>query len=114
MGKIKRIERAEDTENIDYEKLRLDVLKGLVDGRNIECKQTKEEMIKHLKMDDEGKYIRPVTYQKQPDNTFIVGIALNDGKSLIEIGKFVEKNIAKSMGLYCNDRIHYISKQKLI
>lgn len=114
MSKIRKIQREEDIENVDYEKLRLDVLKGLVDSRNIECKQTKEEMIKHLKMDDEGKYIRPVTYQKQPDDTFIVGIALNDGKNLLEMGKLVEKNIAKSMSLYCNDRIHYISKQKLL
>ena len=114
MSKIRKIQREEDIENIDYEKLRLDILKTLVETRNIECKQTKEEMIKHLKMDDEGKYIRPVTYQKQPDETFIVGIALNDGKNLQEMGKLVEKNIAKSMGLYCNNRIHYISKQKLL
>lgn len=114
MSKIKKIQREEDIENIDYEKLRLDVLKTLVETRNIECKQTKEEMIKYLKLDDEGKYIRPVTYQKQPDETFIVGIALNDGKNLQEMGKLVEKNIAKNMGLYCNNRIHYISKQKLL
>ncbi len=114
MSKIKRLPVQESDESLDYEKLRLDVLKSLVDGRNIECKQTKDEMIKHLKLDDEGKYIRPVTYQKQPDDTFIIGIAINDSKSLQEIGKFVEKNIAKNMGLYCNDRIHYISKQKLI
>ncbi len=114
MSKIKRIPVQESDEPIEYEKLRLDVLKSLVDGRNIECKHTKDEMIKHLKLDDDGKYIRPVTYQKQSDDTFIVGIAINDGKSLQEMSKFVEKSIAKSMGLYCNDRIHYISKQKLI
>ena len=50
------------SEPIDYDKLRLDVLKGLLDSRDIECKQTKEEIIKHLRMDDEGKYIRPITY----------------------------------------------------
>ena len=61
-------------EPIDYEKLRLDVLKGLIEIRNIECKQTKEEMVKYLKMEDQGKYFRPVTYQKQPDGKFIVGI----------------------------------------
>jgi len=79
MSKIKRLPIQESDEPIEYEKLRLDVLKTLVDGRNIECKQTKDEMIKHLKLDDEGKYIRPVTYQKQSDETFIVGIAINDG-----------------------------------
>ncbi len=114
MSKIKKIQRVEEVGEIEYEKLRLDVLKGLIESRNIECKQTKEEIIKHLKLDDEGKYIRPITYQKLPDDTFIVGISLNDGKNLQEMGKLVEKNISKSMGLYCNDRIHYISKQKLL
>ena len=113
MSKIKRIPENND-DPVDYEKLRVDVLKLLIDGRNIECKQTKEEIIKHLKLDDEGKYIRPVTYEKEPDGTFIVGIALNDTKNLIEMGQLVSKGIAKNIHRYSNDRIHYNSKQKLI
>mgnify|MGYP000482405320 FL=1 len=115
MSKIKRIpEKEKETEVVDYEKLRVDVLKSLADGRNIDCKQNKEEIIKHLKLDDEGKYVRSVTYEKQPDGTFIVGIALNDSKNLIDMGQFVLKGIAKNMQMYTNDRLHYISKQKLI
>jgi hypothetical protein len=114
MSKIKKINRVEESDTqIDYDKLRLDVLKSLADGRGIECKPTKDEIIKNLKLDDEGKYIRPVTYQKQPDGSFIIGISINDSKSLVEIGKMVEKNIAKNMSVYSNHRLHYTSKQKL-
>ena len=101
-------------ETIDYEKLRLDVLKGLVDSRCIECKNTKEEMIRNLKLDDQEKYIHPITYDKRPDGTFMVGIDPRDTKNCFEMGKFVEKGIAQRMNLYCNHRIHYISNQKLI
>lgn len=104
----------ESGDEIDYEKLRLDVLKGLIDSRGIECKNTKEEMIKNLKLDDEDKYIRPITYEKKPDGTFMVGIDPRDTKNCVEMGKFVEKGIAHRMNLYCNHRIHYISNQKLI
>jgi hypothetical protein len=113
MSKIKKIPVKED-DPVDYEKLRVDVLKMLIDGRNIDCKQTKEEIIKHLKLDDEEKYVRPITYDKQPDGSFIVGIALNDTKNLNEMGQLVSKGIAKNIGMYTNDRIHYNSKQKLI
>jgi hypothetical protein len=113
MSKIKRIPE-ESIDQVDYEKLRVDVLKMLADGRNIDCKQTKEEIIKHLKLDDEEKYVRPITYDKQPDGSFIVGIALNDTKNLNEMGQLVSKGIAKNIGMYTNDRIHYNSKQKLI
>ncbi len=101
-------------EPIDYEKLRLDVLKTLVESRNIECKQTKESMIKTLILDDEGKYIRPIEYQKQGDGKFIVGIDIRDSDNCREMGKLVEKGIAQRMNIYSNDRIFYLSNQKLI
>lgn len=101
-------------ESIDYEKLRLDVLKNLVDSRNIECKQTKDEMIKFLKLDDSEKYIRPVTCQKQSDGSFIIGVDIRDSNNCREMGKLVEKGIAKNISIYSNNRIHYISSQKLL
>jgi hypothetical protein len=102
------------SESIDYNKLRLDILKDLIDGRGIECKQTKEEMIKYIRMDDEDKYIRPITYEKQPENKFMVGIDIRDQIHLIEMGKLVEKGHSQRMKLYCNNRVYYISNQKLI
>lgn len=116
MSKIskKDIQRTINTnEPIDYEKLRLDVLKTLIDGRNIECKQNKDEMVKHLQMDDQGKYFRPITYQKSPDGKFIVGIDIGDSDNCREMGKLVEKGIAENLRLYCNNRVHFISNQKL-
>ena len=117
MGKIskKDIQKTiESNEPIDYERLRLDVLKGLVESRNIECKQTKEEMVKHLIMDDQGKYFRNVTYQKLPDGRFIVGIDIGDSDNCREMGKLVEKGVAENMKLFSNNRVHFISNQKLI
>lgn len=101
-------------EPIDYEKLRLDVLKSLVESRNIECKPTKDSMIKTLILDDEGKYIRPIDYQKQSDGKFIVGIDIRDSDNCREMGKLVEKGIAQRMNIYSNNRIYYLSNQKLI
>ena len=49
---------------IEYEKLRLDVLQKLIEERGIECKSNKTEIIKYLIMDDDGKYIRETTYEK--------------------------------------------------
>jgi hypothetical protein len=65
-------------------------------------------------MDDEDKYIRPITYEKQPENKFMVGIDIRDQIHLIEMGKLVEKGRAQRMKLYSNNRVYYISNQKLI
>jgi hypothetical protein len=98
---------------IDYEKLRLDVLKSLVDGRNIECKNTKDEMIKFLKLDDEGKYIRPVTYEKYESGKYIIGVDLKDQPNILKMNKLVETNQSQKLNLYTNDRLHYISSVRL-
>jgi hypothetical protein len=99
--------------NVDYEKLRLDILKGLVDSRNIECKNTKDEMIKFLKLDDEGKYIRPVTYDKYQHGKFLVGIDIKDQTNILLMSKLVDSNQSQKLNLYSNDRMYYISSTKL-
>jgi hypothetical protein len=98
---------------MDYEKLRLDVLTKLIDERGITCKNKKDEMIKYLKMDDEGKYVRETTYEKY-QGRFLVGIDLKNGPHLIQMGKLVEKKEAQAKGLYASDRIYFIANQKLI
>ena len=70
-------------------------------------------MIEHLKMDDEGKYIRETTYEKW-EGRLLVGIDLKNGPHLIQMGKLVEKKEAFSKGLYASDRIYYIASQKLM
>jgi len=98
---------------MDYNTLRLDVLTKLIDERGISCKNKKDEMIKHLKLDDEGKYIRETTYEKW-QGRYLVGIDIKNQSHLIQMGKLVEKKEAHSKGLYASDRIYFIASQKLI
>ena len=98
---------------MEYESLRLDVLTKLIDERGITCKNKKDVMIEHLKMDDEGKYVRETTYEKY-EGRLLVGIDLKNGSHLIQMGKLVEKKEASPKGLYSSDRIYFISNQKLI
>ena len=98
---------------MEYESLRLDVLTKLIDERGITCKNKKDVMIEHLKMDDEGKYVRETTYEKY-EGRLLVGIDLKNGPHLIQMGKLVEKKEASPKGLYSSNRIYFISNQKLI
>jgi hypothetical protein len=102
--------------NVDYSKLRLDVLEKLIQSRGIDCKIRKDEMVKMLKLDDEGKYHVPVgntTYEKS-ENGFNVGIDIKNNSDLIQIGKLVEKKEAKSLSRYSDNRVWFWSKQKLM
>ena len=98
---------------INYENLRLDVLTKLIDERGITCKNKKDIIIEHLKMDDEGKYIHETTYEKY-EGRFLVGIDLKNSSHLIQMGKLVEKKEASQKGLYASNRVYFISNQKLI
>jgi hypothetical protein len=98
---------------MEYENLRLDVLTKLIDERGITCKIKKEVIIEHLKMDDEGKYVRETTYEKW-QGRLLVGIDLKNGLHLIQMGKLVEKKEASYKGLYASDRVYFISNQRLI
>ena len=97
----------------NYEKLRLDVLEQMIAVRGIVCKNNRTDMIRHLKMDDDGKYIKETTYEKLT-NGYIIGIDFRNTKHLSEIGKLVEKREARLLNRYSIDLIYYWSKQKLI
>jgi len=101
---------------VDYNKLRLDVLEKLIQTRGIECKMKKDEMVKMLKLDDEGKYQVPMcstTYEKS-DGGFNVGIDIKNHSDLVQMGRLIEKKDAKSLNRYSDNRLWYWSKQKLI
>ena len=100
-------------EEIDYNKLRPDVLQKLIEERGIICKSKKDEMIKYLIMDDQGKYVRETTYEKDSGG-FIVGVDIKNQKEILQLSKLIEKKEAKVIGRYCNNRVHYWSNQKLI
>ena len=101
---------------VDYNKLRLDVLEKLIQSRGIDCKIKKDEMVKMLKLDDEGKYRVPMgntTYEKS-EGGFNVGIDIKNHSDLVQIGKLVEKKDAKSLYRYSDNRVWFWSKQKLM
>ena len=102
--------------DVDYSKLRLDVLEKMIYSRGIECKMKKDEMIKNLKLDDEGKYVLPMndTIYEKSDGGFNVGIDIKNHSDLVQIGKLAEKKEAKSLNRYSDNRIWYWSKGKLI
>ena len=102
--------------NTDYSKLRLDVLQKLVLQRGIECKMKKDEMVRMLKLYDEGKYTEPkkeTIYQKDGSG-YIIGIDINNNEHLIQMGKLVEKKEGRSLGRYAEDRIWFWTPQKLL
>lgn len=102
--------------DVDYSKLRLDVLEKLIQSRGIDCKIRKDEMVKMLKLDDEGKYHLPMvnTVYEKWEGGFNVGIDIKNHSDLVQMGKLVERKDAKSLGRYSDNRVWYWSKQKLM
>ena len=98
---------------MEYENLRLDVLTKLIDERGITCKNKKDVMIEHLKMDDEGKYIRETTYEKTTGG-YIVGIDLKNKNHMIQMGNLILKKEARNLNRYSDNRLNYWSTQKLV
>jgi hypothetical protein len=98
---------------MEYENLRLDILTKLIDERGISCKNKKDEMIKYLKLDDEGKYIRETTYMKD-GNGFAVGIDIKNRDHLLQMSKLLEKKEGKQLNRYEDNRIMFWAPQKLI
>ena len=103
-------------EIVDYSKLRLDVLEKIIYQRGIDCKLKKDEMIRMLKLYDEGKYVEPMletTYDKY-ESGFTIGIDLRNHTQLVQIGKLVEKREAKRLNRYASGRVYYWGPNKLI
>lgn len=101
---------------VDYSKLRLDVLEKMIYTRGIECKMKKDEMVKMLKLDDEGKYkpsMKETTYEKF-ENGFTVGIDLGNKPHLVQIGNLILKKEARNLMRFANGMVYYWTKQKLI
>jgi hypothetical protein len=101
---------------VDYSKLRLDVLEKLIYSRGIECKMKKDEMVKMLKLDDEGKYSLPMketTYEKS-EGGYIIGVDLSNKSHLVQIGNLILKKEARNLQRYASGMLYYWAKQKLI
>ena len=101
---------------VDYSKLRLDVLEKMIYSRGIECKMKKDEMVKMLILYDEGKYSEPqreTIYIKDGEG-YNVGIDLRNREHLLQVSRIIEKKEGKSLNRYSDDRVWYWVPQKLI
>jgi S-adenosylhomocysteine hydrolase len=101
------------TDEIEYEKLRMDVLEKLIEERDIKYPKNKSEMIKYLKLDDQGKYIRETLYEKYDKDTYFIGIDPLNTSDLIVIGKLIEKGEVKQLALFQNNRIYFETDKKI-
>jgi len=110
---MKKIKSQFENKKYEYSKLRLDVLEKLITYREIECRDTRNEMIKYLLLDDEGKYIRETTVEKYDKDKFLIGIDIGNQKQLVEMGKLIQNGDAKDTNTYYNSRRHFISNVKL-
>jgi len=101
---------------IDYSKLRLDVLEKLIHQRSIECKMKKDEMVKMLILYDEGKYKHPIkeTIHLKDGSGYMVGVDISNSNHIQQISKIIEKKEGRSLNRYSEDRVWYWIPQKLI
>jgi hypothetical protein len=101
---------------VDYSKLRLDVLEKMIYSRSIECKMKKDEMIRMLKLYDEGKYVEPLkeTLQIKEDSGFVIGIDMRNKDHIMQMSKLIEKKEGKNLHRFSDNRVWYWAPQKLI
>ena len=98
---------------INYNKLRLDILVGIVCSRMIECKDNRTDMIRKLKLDDEGKYVRPTTIEKDGSDRFLIGIDSVNHHLMVKMGKLVENGEAFRTH-YSFGRHYYVSNINIL
>lgn len=100
---------------VDYSKLRTDVLEKMIYQRGIECKMKKDEMVKMLKLYDEGKYLEPKkeTLHVRDSKGYMIGIDIKNQEHILQIGKLIEKKEGRSLNRYSDDRVWYWSPMKL-
>ena len=105
--------KQEEEKTYDYNKLRLDVIEKLITHREIECKNNRTDMIRHLLLYDEGKYVRETHVEKYEGNKFLIGIDAARQDLMVQMGKLVERGEAKRAH-YANARHYYISNINIL
>jgi hypothetical protein len=99
---------------MDYNKLKVDQLKKECDKREIVCKETREEMIKALKLYNEDKWIFHTLQKKLKHGGYHVQIDIRNTKELIEMGKLVEKKLATNLKIYATKRLYFKTENEFI
>jgi hypothetical protein len=94
-------------ENKDYQKMKTPDLKKEIDNRDIKCKMVREDMINQLTLQDNEKYIYETLIEKNKSGSSNVGIDIHNTAELIEMGRLVEKGLAKRLGVYSAKRVWY-------
>jgi hypothetical protein len=94
-------------ENKDYQKMKTPDLKKEIDHRDIKCKMVREDMIKQLTLHDNEKYIYETVVEKNKSGSSNVGIDIHNTNELIEMGRLVEKGLAKRLGIFMAKRVWY-------
>ena len=100
-------------DKINYNKLRMDVLGNIICDRMIECHDNRTDMVRKLRLDDEGKYIRDTTVEKHGEDKFLIGIDTRSRIHLNQIGKLIERGIAK-VSYWSYGRHYYISSVNIL
>ena len=98
---------------INYNKLRLDVLEKMVCSRMIECNDNKTDMVRQLILDDEGKYVRKTIVEKQDKNLYLIGIDSTLHDLMVKMGKLIENGEAYRSH-YAYGRHYYISNINIL
>jgi hypothetical protein len=102
-----------EEKSYDYTKLRLDVIESLINHREIECKNNRTDMIRHLLLFDEGKYVRETTVEKYESDKFLIGIDASNQDLMVIMCGMVQRNEAKKV-YYTNCRHYFISNINIL
>jgi len=102
-----------EEKSYDYNKLRLDVIEKLINHREIECKNNRTDMIRQLRLFDEGKYVRDTTVEKYDGDKFLIGIDASNQDQMVKMGNLIQKGDAKKIH-YANCRHYFISNINIL
>ena len=102
-----------EIEPINYSKLRLDIIEKFINQRGIECANNRTDMIRQLKLDDEGKYFVETTYEKYDKTKWLVGIDSNHPTLITEVSKLLQKGEAIRLNYCANNRLYFVLNEKL-
>jgi hypothetical protein len=98
---------------MNLEKVKLSELKLMAEEHEIPTNLNKEEIIKNLRLVEQGKYIKNTICEKFGKD-YLVGVDIKDHQKLITLSKYVENKEMKRANMYSSDRVYFISPFKYL